>query len=198
MKRSTYYTCLVVFIIFLATNCKHKEKQVTAHYAPAKKSQSKTKASSDKSTAKRDNSSSSSKSNAVEQKLGVSSEQVKDSKLYSFVDDWYGTPYKYGGCQKGGVDCSCFANILYDYVYNKKIGRTALDIYKSCDEVSLVDAQVGDFVFFKIGGSNISHVGVLLKNRWFVHASTSAGVVINSLQETYYKKYFFCAGKSRS
>src|SRR6476660_3753279 len=39
--------------------------------------------------------------------LGLSQKQVKSSKLYSFCDEWYGVPYRYGGCRKSGIDCSC-------------------------------------------------------------------------------------------
>src|ERR1043165_1535281 len=49
----------------------------------------------------------------VAEKLGISEKEVRNKKLYSFVSDWYGTPYKYGGCDKSGVDCSCFTGILY-------------------------------------------------------------------------------------
>ena len=53
----------------------------------------------------------------------------------------------------------------------------------------------GDLLFFKTNGNSISHVGVYLKNNKFVHASTSKGVMINDLEETYYKKYFYSAGR---
>jgi lipoprotein Spr len=133
----------------------------------------------------------------LQEKLGISHKQVKASKLYSFIDDWYGTPYKYGGCQKAGIDCSCFTNLLYEKVYDKKIARSAADMFLACDQISLEDAVTGDLVFFKIGGNKISHVGVFIKNKWFVHASNSRGVIVNSLDEAYYRKYFFCAGKIR-
>jgi murein DD-endopeptidase / murein LD-carboxypeptidase len=134
-------------------------------------------------------------SNTLNEKLGLSDKQIRQNKLYSFVEDWYGTPYKYGGCKKSGVDCSCFASILYENVYGKKTGRSAMEIFEQCDMLSLKDSRQGDLVFFKINSKNITHVGVLLKNQLFVHASTSRGVIVNSLQEAYYKKFFFCAGR---
>lgn len=137
----------------------------------------------------------SSGSGEFQQKLGIGQKQIKENKLYSFIDEWYGVPYKYAGCQKSGVDCSCFTTILYEEVYNKKLARTAAEMFIACDKIEMKDAQIGDLVFFKIGGKNISHVGVLVKNRYFIHSSTSKGVILNSLEEAYYKTYFFCAGR---
>ncbi len=131
-------------------------------------------------------------------KIGITKKQMHQSTLYSFIDDWYGTPYKYSGCNQSGVDCSCFTNICYEKVYGKKIARSANELFAACDKISLNEAEEGDLVFFKIGGNKISHVGIYLKKKYFVHASTSMGVTINSLDEAYYKKYFFCAGKMKS
>lgn len=134
-------------------------------------------------------------SNALKEKLGLTSKEIKENKLYRFVDEWYGTPYKYGGCLKSGVDCSCFTIKLYENVYGKTLARSASDIYKECDKVGLDKIKQGDLLFFKINGNSISHVGVYLKSNKFVHASTSKGVIINDLNEAYYKKYFYTAGR---
>ncbi len=193
MLKPGFYTRLFVVMLLLgAYNCKHKEKQVVAvERKNTTKPSFKTKTAENSPKEKAG-------SNELEQKLGVTSKQIQESKLYSFIDDWYGAPYKYGGCQKAGVDCSCFTNLLYEKVYDKKIARSATDMFKACDEVNIGDAKTGDLVFFKIGGTTISHVGVFIKNKLFVHASNSKGVIINSLEEAYYKKYFFCAGKMKN
>ena len=131
-------------------------------------------------------------------KLGLSNSDIKKSKLYSFINDWYAVPYKFGGCQKSGVDCSCFTLNLYENVYGKKIPRTSTDLFNACEKIKLEKAKEGDFIFFKIKSSSVSHVGIYLENNQFVHASTSKGVVVNSLSEDYYKKYFFSAGKLKN
>jgi lipoprotein Spr len=133
--------------------------------------------------------------NALRDKLGLSSGDIRRSRLYSFVADWYGTPYRLGGCKKSGVDCSCFAGVLSEQVYGVMLPRRSEDIFRSCDHFSIRDARAGDLVFFKIGGKDVNHVGVYLRDKWFVHASTSRGVMINNLEEAYYDKYFFCAGR---
>ena len=135
---------------------------------------------------------------ALKNKLGLSARDIKSDRLYRFVEEWYGVPYKYGGCRKEGVDCSCFANILIETVYGQKLARTAGDMFKSCDLIEEKEAREGDLFFFKINDKNISHVGVYLRQHFFVHASTSAGVMINSLDENYYRKYFYCAGRIKS
>ncbi len=127
--------------------------------------------------------------------LKVDTKDIKDEKLYSFIDEWYAAPYKYGSAEKTGTDCSGFSGRLYESVYGKKISRSSRDIYASSKEVELKDLREGDFVFFKIESPNVSHVGVYLQNNKFVHASTKKGVIINDLNEPYYKKYFFTGGR---
>lgn len=159
--------------------CKHK--QVTTHNKETVKQNTAKKTQSQKSP--------------VQEQMGMTNKQVRDSKLYSFIDEWYGVPYKYGSCQKSGIDCSCFAGVLCEKIYNQHLARSAGEIFKQCKQISLEDAKEGDLCFFKIGGNQITHVGVYLKKKLFVHASTSKGVVISSLDEAYYKKYFFSAGR---
>ncbi len=131
----------------------------------------------------------------VQEKLGLSDKEVKNSKLFLFINDWYGAPYKYGGCQKTGIDCSCFTDNLFQNVYGKKLGRTTGEIYKECEKINLNKLIEGDLVFFITNGRSISHVGVYLRNNKFVHSSTTKGVIISDLNETYYKKCFYTAAK---
>ncbi len=137
-------------------------------------------------------------SNSLAQKIGIPAKDMGNKKLYSFVESWYGTPYKFGGCEKTGVDCSCFANALYKDVYQKKLSRSSRDIYKDCEKINNSNLKEGDFVFFKINSQDISHVGVYLSNNKFVHASTSKGVMVSDLNDVYYKKYFFTAARLKS
>jgi murein DD-endopeptidase / murein LD-carboxypeptidase len=137
----------------------------------------------------------SSKVAIVAQKLSISEKEVRNKKLYSFISDWYGTVYKYGGCDKNGVDCSCFTGILYKKVYGVTVGRNTTLIYKEAEHIKTSQLREGDLVFFNAGTKDVSHVGVYLKDNKFVHASTSKGVMINDLGETYYKKYYYGAGR---
>jgi murein DD-endopeptidase / murein LD-carboxypeptidase len=129
--------------------------------------------------------------------LGVPENEITNLALYRFIDDWYGTPYKYGGKSKAGIDCSGFVSALYSQVYKKMVAGSAKGIYENSEHISENKLKEGDFVFFKINSKNVSHVGVYLRNRHFVHASSHKGVVISTLDESYYKKYFFKGGRMK-
>jgi murein DD-endopeptidase / murein LD-carboxypeptidase len=140
-----------------------------------------------------------SSSKKLEQKyasiLGVNENKISNILLYSFIDDWYGVPYKYGGNTKKGIDCSNFAATLYNNIYTKKLDGSSASIFNQCKVISKNDLKEGDLLFFKIDNENISHIGVYLQNNKFVHATTKKGVMIDDLDEPYYKKYFFKAGR---
>jgi len=127
--------------------------------------------------------------------LNVPTSQVKNIELYSFIDRWAGTRYKYGGMSKNGVDCSGFCNVLYKEVYKKQLPRTTKEIAKQLNRVNKNKLSEGNLVFFNIQGKKNSHVGVYLMNNKFVHASSSKGVIISSLENPYYKKAYNKGGK---
>jgi len=128
--------------------------------------------------------------------VGVKSNDISNYTLYQFIDEWYGVNYRRGGSEKSGIDCSGFARKLYADVYGIDLDRTACDQYNKCQHIKNVGkAQEGDLVFFHIHGRRISHVGVYLQNDYFVHSSTSGGVMISNLNDAYWHKYFAGAGK---
>lgn len=128
------------------------------------------------------------------EKLQVPQSKITNIVLYEFIDEWYGTKYKYGGVTKAGVDCSGFCNVLYNKVYKKELPRSTKDIVKIVNKVSQPKLKEGDLVFFNISGKKNSHVGLYLINDYFVHASTSKGVIISNLTNPYYKKAFSKGG----
>ena len=122
------------------------------------------------------------------QKIGV---EVDNVTLYSFIDSWIGVPYKYGGKSKSGIDCSNFTCELlrgaFDFPSTYYFPSSKLA--EQGQKVNSQSVREGDLVFFAINqSSKISHVGVYLANNKFVHASTSKGVMISSLDEDYYRK----------
>jgi lipoprotein Spr len=127
--------------------------------------------------------------------LGINPDEITNIPLYSFIDEWIGAPYHYGGKDKNGVDCSGFTEILYNKVFGKQITGSSRDLFEKCKVVSTDDLKEGDLLFFKIESDKISHVGVYLTNKHFVHATVKKGVMINGMEEAYYKKYFFKAGR---
>ena len=97
--------------------------------------------------------------------LKVPKSEIKNVKLYTFIDEWYGTKYKYGGMSKTGVDCSGFCNILYNKVYNKKINRSTAELSKDINKVGINNLKEGYVVFFNISKKKNAHVGIYLKNK---------------------------------
>lgn len=130
--------------------------------------------------------------------LEVETSAIQNIALYTFIDDWIGVKYAYGGNTKKGTDCSGFMSVLYDSIYHQKLPRRSADIAAICSTFKQDKLVEGDFVFFKISGNKVSHVGVYLINNYFVHASTSRGVIISNLNEPYYTKNFWKGGRLKT
>jgi cell wall-associated NlpC family hydrolase len=128
--------------------------------------------------------------------LGIMPAAIKNYSLYNFIDEWYGTRYRLGGRDKSGIDCSAFVQRLYEEVFGTPVVRTAMEQFNACKKVfNHSELEEGDLVFFRIHSKRISHVGVYLANNYFVHASSSQGVMISNLSENYWSRFFAGAGK---
>ena len=128
--------------------------------------------------------------------LGFEPSPDSDLLLLYEVAGWMGSPYRYGGKSKSGVDCSGLVLMVYRNVYDIELLRRSIDMAQNSRKIR--DPQrlrEGDLVFFRISGRNISHVGIYLGEGRFVHASKSRGVVINELSEPYYSERFAFGGR---
>jgi probable lipoprotein NlpC len=126
--------------------------------------------------------------------LEVDKSEIQNGRLYAFIDQWMGTPYKFGGIDKDGVDCSALTLLLEQQVYGITIPRTTgqqVNIIKRKYEEELTE---GDLVFFDYDGKKFSHVGVYLQNGYYVHASSTKGVMITRLHDPFTYKYFSRCG----
>ncbi|MXV51224.1 glycoside hydrolase [Pedobacter sp. HMF7647] len=130
--------------------------------------------------------------------LNVSGRDIKNEKLYKFIDEWMGVPYRSNGMDKNGVDCSGFTTLLEREIYDTSLPRIAKQMAATVKRKYEEDLQEGDLVFFDFGGQKYSHVGVYLRNNKFVHASTSKGVIISDLKDPWYYKYFSRAGSPKA
>ena len=133
----------------------------------------------------------------LSQIMGVALSATSNMKLFHFVYDWIGTPYRFGGSSKKGIDCSAFTKELYSEVFNLDIRRSSRDIFSMVSPVGKDELKEGDLVFFKIHSRRISHVGIYLGNNRFAHASLK-GVAISSLDDPYYSRYFYRGGRMLS
>lgn len=128
--------------------------------------------------------------------LGISPGDISNSCLYEFIEKWYGANYKLGGTDTDGIDCSAFAQRLYNDIYGIDLTRTAKEQFSSCKRLKHpTEAKEGDLVFFHVHSRRITHVGIYLANDYFVHASSSQGVVISNLKDQYWRKFFAGCGR---
>ncbi|RYE33958.1 MAG: glycoside hydrolase [Sphingobacteriaceae bacterium] len=126
--------------------------------------------------------------------MGVEESQISNGRLYTFIDEWLGTPYRFGGLDKDGVDCSGFALLLQQQVYGINLPRVTsqqVTVIKRKYEEQL---QEGDLVFFDFDGKKFSHVGIYLQNDYVVHASTKKGIMLVKLHDPAMYKYFSRCG----
>jgi lipoprotein Spr len=131
--------------------------------------------------------------------LNTAPQEIQNIRLYQFIDQWLYTPYKWGGEDERGIDCSAFMQKLLFQVYKIEIPRTSvqqfftewIDRFGSTKYLS-----EGDLVFFRtMDDKIISHVGLYLNNRMFVNSSSSKGVSIACLDDPYWKRCFVGAGR---
>lgn len=105
--------------------------------------------------------------------------------LYSSARSYLGVPYKLGGTTRGGIDCSGFTQNVFKE-NGVSIPRTTGQQYSTGSAVAKSNLQQGDLVFFNTSGRGVSHVGIYIGNNNFIHASTSRGVMVSSINDPYY------------
>jgi probable lipoprotein NlpC len=116
------------------------------------------------------------------------------AQLNEQFSQWHGTPYRYGGMGRGGVDCSGFVYLTFRDRFDLQLPRTTVAQTDIGTRISKDELLPGDLVFFKTGsGENGLHVGIYDTDDHFIHASTSQGVIRSSLNNVYWKKVFWQA-----
>jgi hypothetical protein len=129
---------------------------------------------------------------------GISSQKIQNPNYYCSMLDWMGVRYLAGSGTKKGTDCTHLVSNIHKSTTGAIFGGDATNMYQACDAIETDSLREGDLVFFKINQSRISHVGLYLQNDLFVHATVHKGVIISSLKESYYKKYFVGCGRLKS
>ena len=110
-------------------------------------------------------------------------------KIYNEFAKWKGTPYKFGGTSKKGIDCSSFVQNVYGNGLNYSIPRSTYEQLKIGQKVSINNLKPGDLIFFQTS-KNQRHVGVYINSDKFAHASSSKGVMISSINNSYWKSKY--------
>lgn len=113
-------------------------------------------------------------------------------KVLMEVIKYLNTPYLYGGNSKDGIDCSAFTKTVFNNTLSFGLPRSAREQYQLGDEIEAPeDLKFGDLVFFNTRRRvRPGHVGIYLGHNLFAHASSHQGVIVSSLDSTYYQKRF--------
>ena len=131
-------------------------------------------------------------------RLGVDIDKEDNHALYLESASWIGVPYRRGIRSKRGTDCSGLVWNIYKNVFNRNLGKSSNDQrLNDCKKIKQSSLKAGDLVFFHNGRSKnrASHVGIYLKDRKFIHSSTSFGVIVSSLDEDYWSRHWLSAGR---
>lgn len=114
---------------------------------------------------------------------------ARKSALKAAYNDWKGVPYQLGGYSFRGVDCSAFMQIVFRDYLSSNLPRTTEEQLDYGNSIKKNQITTGDMVFFKTGRRTL-HVGIMINEQEFMHASTSSGVMISGLQEPYWQDVF--------
>lgn len=113
-------------------------------------------------------------------------------RLEQQVARWRGTPYRYGGLSRSGIDCSGFVLLTYRRTFGVELPRTTESQALVGTAVARGELRTGDLVFFRTGAKQ-RHVGIVTRGKRFVHASTSRGVTVSRLDNRYWRRHFWKA-----
>jgi cell wall-associated NlpC family hydrolase len=119
---------------------------------------------------------------------------VEPSKLKKILDSYLGTPYRYGGMSRDGIDCSGLACVVFRELDGTVLPRSAAAMVNLGEPVHLAEVRAGDLIFFRWGMfGSVDHVGIGIGEGRFVHASSSHGVIESGLADEYYRTHFITA-----
>ncbi|MDN0122010.1 bifunctional murein DD-endopeptidase/murein LD-carboxypeptidase [Yersinia aleksiciae] len=111
------------------------------------------------------------------------------SKILEQYAGWKGVRYRLGGSTKRGIDCSAFVQTTFREQFGMDLPRSTSEQQDLGKKIQRTKLRPGDLVLFRAGSTG-RHVGIYLGNDKFVHASTSVGVTISSLNEDYWNKRY--------
>lgn len=134
--------------------------------------------------------------------VGCAGNTARTNKINTVIQTartYTGTPYKFGGTTRVGIDCSALIYHSYRSV-SVDMPRVSKDQAKRGDKVRLKELAVGDLLFFATGKKKreITHAGIVTaitgkKQVRFIHSSSSLGVIESNLYSPYYLQRFLRA-----
>ncbi|SOE23096.1 NlpC/P60 family protein [Spirosomataceae bacterium TFI 002] len=114
--------------------------------------------------------------------------------ILKYAKKFKGTPYQFGGTTPSAFDCSGFVRYVFNH-FGYELTQASYNLPDNGYKLPVSDLSAGDLIFFRKSSSYqspIGHVGIVVKNDndgvHFIHASTSRGVIVSSLNEESYFK----------
>lgn len=101
---------------------------------------------------------------------------VGDYELVGTALNLRGVPYRNGGSDQTGFDCSGFTQYVFAQ-YGVALPREVREQFKTGKPVDLKSLEPGDLLFFTTTEPGASHVGIAVGGDAFIHAPSSSGVV---------------------
>ena len=117
--------------------------------------------------------------------------QSSMANLQQTYKKWQGTPYRFGGVDAQGMDCSAFTRTVFQETYGMDLPRSTYEQVAMGTPISQQELQPGDVVFFRTGRTQ--HNGVYVGDGKFAHASSSVGVTISRLDNVYWRTRYWQA-----
>lgn len=119
--------------------------------------------------------------------------EFTDVEFETKVKEYLGIPYRPGGTTQRGMDCSGFVRNVYDNLFGIELPPSSVAQFRfsGLEKIDTSEMQSGDLIFF--GNSKkkrINHVGMYISDRQFIHASSTQGITVSSLDERYWRKRF--------
>jgi cell wall-associated NlpC family hydrolase len=126
--------------------------------------------------------------------------QAARSRLLAAAGKYEHTPYRYGGMDRRGLDCSGFVSLSFLDALGISVPRSSEGLYSWVEKIPIDNAQPGDLVFFRTTKTNkISHVGILVGGGRFIHSASegpATGVIYSRLDEKYWSRTYAGAGRA--
>ncbi|UTR16221.1 peptidoglycan-binding protein [Salipaludibacillus sp. LMS25] len=125
---------------------------------------------------------------------GSRSKSFNAMNLIADASNYIGVPYVWGGTTASGFDCSGFVQHVFRN-NGVNLPRTVAQQWNATTSVS--SPSVGDIVYFETYKSGPSHNGIYIGNNQFIHSGSSTGVVITSMNNSYWKDRYIGARRAR-
>jgi probable lipoprotein NlpC len=115
-------------------------------------------------------------------------------------EKYLGVPYRYGGLNREGLDCSGFIYVSFRDALSVTIPRNTGALYAWVEKIPPESLEPGDLLFFKTTNTGaISHAGIFTGNGRFIHAASDGphtGVIRSAMDEKYWKRTYAGAGRA--